>query len=126
MRTLLFLLPVVLPACTTIISQPSEFASQRDILKQSQAEIALREPWSRSAAIFVVQKPDELLYRTWKVKAGAFDFSDYPSYKGTHFVRGTARELRFTSAGCLVGYVYAGNPCLTTVSTTEAVTYLEK
>jgi hypothetical protein len=118
MRTILLSLPALLPSCMMIETQP-EVASQRDILKQSQAVIASHEPWSRDAAIFVVQKPDALLYRTWKVKAGAFDFSDYPSYKGTYFVRGTERELRFTSKGCLISYSYAGNPCLTTVVSTD-------
>lgn len=129
MRTLLFLLPVVLASCGTSSSP----VSQRQILKQSQVEIARREPWSATAAIFVVEDPDDSVYFwrhtwKWKVKAGAFDYSDYPRYHGINFVPGTERELRFTDDGCLTDYIDRGNRCLRPVTTvrTETLTVPEK
>ena len=112
MRTLLFLLPVVLAGCSSLGSHP---VTQREILRQSQLEIARREPWSASAAV-LVQNPGELSRMIWKVKAGAFDYSDYPHYKGIYFVPGTERELRFTRDGCLMSYTDRGSRCLTAVS----------
>ena len=109
MRALLVLLPVVLVGCT---SSTVYSISQREILKRSQAEIARRESWAPDAAIFV-QNPGEISRVTWKVRAGAFDFSDYPHYNGIYFVPGTERELRFTSDGCLTSYVDPGNRCVT-------------
>ncbi len=104
MRALLFLLPVVLVSCGPL-------ASQREILKRAQAEINQREPWGATAAVFVTN-PGENYRVNWKVKAGAVDYSAYhPAYKGTYFVSGTERELRFTRDGCLIGYEYAGSRC---------------
>ena len=118
MRALLVLLPVVLAGC----GSSGNPASQRQILKQSQAEIALREPWAATAAIFVVEDPDDSVYFwrhiwKWKVKAGAFDYSDYPRYHGIDFVPGTERELRFTENGCLIDYIDRGNRCLSPATT---------
>ena len=113
MRALLFLLPVLLVGCT---SSTKYSISQREILKRSQAEIDRREPWSGSAAI-IVQNPGEIARVTWKVRVGAFDFSDYPRYKGIYFVPGTERELHFTADGCLTSYADLGNPCPTTDTT---------
>ena len=116
MRTLLFLLPVVLVGCSSFGSRP---VTQREILKQSQVEIARREPWASDAAIFV-ENPGELSRMIWKVRAGAFDYSDYPHYKGIYFVPGTERELRFTRDGCLMSYADRGNRCRTAVTTAQA------
>ena len=124
MRTLLFLLPVLLAGCssTTVYS-----VSQREILKRSQAEIARREPWADTAAI-IVQNPQDFSRMTWKVRAGAFDFSDYPPYRGIYFVPGTERELRFNNDGCLTSYADRGNRCLTagTTGATEMLMLPEK
>lgn len=114
MRAFLCFLSLVLAACgpqKSIVSQ-RDLVSQRAILKQSQAEIAWREPWARNAAIFIKQVPDSPTRLTWRVSAGAFDYSDYPRYKGIHLVPGTERELRFTRSGCLVAYIDRGNYCL--------------
>lgn len=96
MRAFVIFLPVLLGSCANLVSQ-------REILQRSQDEIASREGWSESAAIFVEQTPDDYRF-TWKVKAGAFDYSDYPSWRGIRFVPGTERELRFTRDGCLIRY----------------------
>ena len=56
----------------------------------------------------------------WKVKAGAFDYSDYPHYKGIYFVPGTERELRFTRDGCLMSYTDHGSRCLAAGTTGQA------
>ena len=107
MRALLFVLPVVLAGCG------SNLASQREILKRSQAEINRREPWSGTAAIFVTN-PGVNDRFTWKVKAGALDYSAYhPVYRGTYFISGTERDLRFTGDGCLMSYTYGGSRCPT-------------
>ncbi len=110
MRALLFFLPAVLTGCSSF---GSHSVTQREILKQSQLEIARRESWAGAAAI-IVENPGELSRLTWKVRAGAFDYSDYPHYKGIYFVPGTERELRFTRDGCLMSYTDRGSRCLTT------------
>jgi hypothetical protein len=97
MRALALLFPLVFGSCANVV------ISQDEILKRSQAEIARREGWSDKAAILVEQRPGDYRF-TWKVKAGAFDFSDYPSYRGIRFLPGTERELVFTKDGCLLGY----------------------
>ncbi|MEX1048270.1 MAG: hypothetical protein WED15_01990 [Akkermansiaceae bacterium] len=115
MRAFLCLLSIVLAGCapqTAIVSQ-RDLVSQRAILKQAHAEIAWREPWARSAAIFIKQVPDSPARLTWRVSAGAFDLSDYPRYRGIHLVPGTERELKFTRSGCLVAYIDRGSYCLT-------------
>jgi hypothetical protein len=105
MRALLLPLSIAVAGCSNY-SVP-----QREILKRSQAEIDLREPWSTSAAILVTNPGDPARY-SWKVSAGALDYSAFsPVYKGTYFVPGTERELTFTPDGCLVDYVYSGSPC---------------
>lgn len=96
MRAHLFLLPLVLAGC-------GEAISQHEILRRSKVEIARRETWAPTAAI-IIQNPDEVSRFNWKVRAGAFDFSDYPHYKGIRFVPGTERELRFTPDGNLTRY----------------------
>lgn len=116
MRIFLFLLPVVLAGCSSFGSRS---VTQREILKQSQVEIARREPWAANAAIFV-ENPGELSRLIWKVRAGAFDDSDYPHYKGIYLIPGTERELRFTRAGCLMSYSDRGNRCLTAVTSGQA------
>ncbi len=112
MRALLYLLPLVLAGC----GSSSSSVSQREILKRSQAEIARREPWAETAAVFV-QNPGEISRINWKVRAGAFDYSDYPRYQGIYLVAGTERELRFTPGGCLTSYADCGNHCLTAATT---------
>lgn len=111
MRALLFLLPVVLAGCAT---DSSFSVSQREILKRSQAEINQREPWSDKAAIFVTN-PGDTGRNSWNVRAGAVDYTAYhPVYRGTYFVSGTERELRFTRDGCLTEYYYPGSNCAAT------------
>ncbi|MEO7098920.1 MAG: hypothetical protein ABI162_06130 [Luteolibacter sp.] len=125
MRAPLFLLAVGLVGCS---SYSSESISQREILKRSQAEINLREPWSRSAAVFV-KNADDYSRSIWKVRAGALDYSAYyPVYKGIYLVPGTERELRFTREGCLIGYDIVGSGCPTAVTTgsTEMLSTPEK
>ncbi|MES2923514.1 MAG: hypothetical protein V4819_18305 [Verrucomicrobiota bacterium] len=117
MRALLVILPVVLAGCSTDSTNYS--ISQREILKRSQAEIARREPWAGTAAI-IVQNPGEISRVTWKVRAGAYDFSDYPRYNGIYFVPGTERELRFSSDGCLTKYSNPRRPCETVVTDDSA------
>jgi len=118
MRALLFLIPVVLAGC----GSSSNPVSQRHILKQSQVEIARREPWSATAAVFVAEDPEDSVYFwrhawKWKIKAGAFDYSDYPRHHGIDFVPGTERELRFTQDGCLVAYIDRSGRCLRPATT---------
>jgi hypothetical protein len=115
MRALLLLLPVVLAGCGTSVTQ-------REILKRSQAEIARREPWSATATI-LVKNADDYSRINWKVKAGAFDYSDYPSYKGINFVPGTERELRFSRDGCLLSYSHEGDRCAPVIYTESTETY---
>ena len=114
MRAPLFLLSVGLAGCS---SYSSESISQREILKRSQAEISLREPWSRSAAVFV-KNADDYSRSIWKVRAGALDYSAYyPVYKGVYLIPGTERELRFTREGCLIGYDTVAHGCSTAITT---------
>lgn len=104
MRTIAFLLPVLLASC-------GQMVTQREILIRSKAEVAAREPWSDTAVILVEEKPsyEDGWFNfggmfTWVVKAGAWDYSEYPSYRGINLVPGTERELRYTRDGCLVSY----------------------
>ena len=117
MRALHFLLPLFLGGC--VINRPEYAATQRDILTQSQVEIARREPWASNAAIFVDESNGFPPY-TWRVRAGSLDRSGLPTFTGIHFVPGTQRELRFSSEGCLLSYIDRGNRCVTPVSTTWA------
>jgi hypothetical protein len=110
MRALSCILPIVLVGCCDIGSFTTHTATQREILKKSQAEIARREPWADTATI-IIKNPDDFSRMVWKVKAGAFDYSDYPSYKGIYFVEGTERELRFTTDGCLTRYAAPRSAC---------------
>lgn len=112
MRVLLLFLPVVLAGCVSNMRP----VSQREVLKQSQVEIARRESWSPRAAVFVDDTGD-FVRRTWVVRAGEFDFSEYPHYTGIHFVHGTERELVFDGTGCLISYENISNPCLTSGGT---------
>ncbi|WP_193213693.1 hypothetical protein [Luteolibacter marinus] len=120
MRALLFLLPVLLASC-------GQQAPQYRILEQSKHEISLRESWSDTAYIVVKEVPGDLRV-TWKVRAGQFDRSDFPSFKGIRLVPGTERELCFTRAGCLIGYTDRSNPCLDASGDTASapVIYPEK
>ncbi len=104
MRTIAFLLPVLLASC-------GQMVTQREILIRSKAEVAAREPWSDTAVLLVEEKPSAQEgwftwdgWFTWVVRAGAWDYSEYPSYRGINLVPGTERELRFTRDGCLIGY----------------------
>ena len=109
MRALLLLLPIV-PLLFSSCGIGKTAASQRQILRQSKAEIAMREPWADDAAIFI-EEDDDFWLHTWKVRAGAFDFSDYPKYTGIHLVPGTQRELIFTNDGCLIRYIDRSSRC---------------
>jgi len=112
MRTLLLLpLPVFLASC-------GNFTTQREILIRAKAEVAAREPWSENAVLLVEQKPSAQEgwftydgWFAWVVKAGEWDYSEYPSYKGINLVPGTERELKFTRDGCLIGYSHQGSRC---------------
>ncbi len=103
---LLLLLPLVLAGCGNRVTQNA-------IFEQSRTEIARREAWADQATILIVQRPwpdDRRL--TWKVSAGAFDYSQAPGYEGLRIVPGTERELRFTRDGCLLGYHQPNQRCL--------------
>ena len=112
MRTLLLLpLPVFLASCGNL-------TTQREILIHAKAEVAAREPWSENAVLLVEQKPSAQEgwftydgWFAWVVKAGEWDYSEYPSYKGINLVPGTERELKFTRDGCLIGYSHQGSRC---------------
>jgi hypothetical protein len=104
MRTIAFLFPVLLASCGNLVTQ-------REILIRAKAEVAAREPWSDTAVLLVEQKPSAQEgwftwdgWFAWVVKAGAWDYSEYPSYRGINVVPGTERELRFTRDGCLLSY----------------------
>jgi len=112
MRAIAFLLPVLLASC-------GQMVTQREILIRSKAEVAAREPWSDTAVLLVEAKPaaHEGWFSptgglfNWVVKAGAWDYSEYPSYRGINLVPGTERELRFTRDGCLVAYSTKHSRC---------------
>ncbi len=125
MRAFLLVLPVVLSACVSHRGHP---VTQREILRQSQVEIARREGWSATAAIFAEEINDPWR-RTWKVRAGSLDASDYPRYTGLNFIAGTERELRFSDDGCLIAYIDRASPCLRqrgTIYTEETLTLVER
>jgi hypothetical protein len=111
MRAFLLLVPVLFAAC-------GPTASQREVLTQAKLEVARREPWARTALIFI-ENPNENYRFNWQVKAGAYDYTGYPHYSGLHMVPGTERELLFDPAGCLISYTDAHNPCLTSFYTTQ-------
>lgn len=96
MRAILLLLPLLFASCGTAVSQ-------RDVLGRARAEVALRESWADSAMVVVKERP-AFAWSTWKIRAGAVDYSDYPVYEGLDVVPGTERELQFTRAGCLIQY----------------------
>lgn len=104
MRSLLFLLPVLLASCGTTVTQNEIFA-------QARTEIARRETWADNATILIQQHPDEF-HLTWRAVAGSFDYSQAPTARGLRVVPGTEREMRFTRQGCLIGYSYPANRCL--------------
>ena len=112
MRTLLFLLPVLLASCGTTVTQNQIFA-------QARAEIARREPWADNATILIQHRPDEW-HLTWRAVAGSFDFSESPGSQGLRVTPGTERELRFTRHGCLMTYSSPTNRCLSTGVSGEA------
>ncbi|MFC7339003.1 hypothetical protein ACFQY0_17535 [Haloferula chungangensis] len=119
MRYLLFLpLIFAFSACTT----PT---SQSHVLEQAKAEVSKRESWGDQAYIRIDRRPDpEYMYwrdYTWKVSAGAVDYSDYPSYNGTRVIPGTEREMKFSRSGCLVSYKHATNECAVNYSAPQPV-----
>jgi hypothetical protein len=95
--------------------------SQSHILEKARAEVMARESWGNQAYIRVERKPQEqyiyLRDLTWKVSAGAFDYTDYPNYKGVRVIPGTERELRFSRDGCLVEYEHVTRRCTVGSST---------
>lgn len=103
MRALLFLTPVLLASCGSLVTQ-------RDILARSRAEISAREAWSNDAVILVEKRPGDYRF-TWLVRAGAMDYTGYPSWRGINLVPGTERNLRFTRDGCLIAYSETGSRC---------------
>jgi hypothetical protein len=112
MRTIALFFPLLFASCSNLVTQ-------REILIRSKAEVAAREPWSDTAVLLVEQKPAAEEgwinlpggWFTWVVRAGAWDYSEYPSYRGINMVPGTERELRFTRDGCLIGYVDRTGRC---------------
>jgi len=87
-------------------------ATQREILDRSKSEVAARENWADAAYLRVEQRPEQDTLRlSWKVRAGEYDQSDYPRYRGINLVPGTERELHFTPDGCLIGYFDRSGPC---------------
>lgn len=111
MRAIAFLLPVLLASCGNLVTQ-------REILIRAKAEVAAREPWADSAVILVEQKPsaEEGWFSydgwfAWVVRAGEWDYSEYPSYKGINLVPGTERQLKFSRDGCLIGYAEKNSRC---------------
>lgn len=104
MRALLGFLPLLLASCGSLVTQ-------NDIFEQSRIEIARREAWADQATILIQERPDAWQL-TWKVSAGAFDYSQKPGAQGLRVIPGTERELRFTRDGCLMGYQQPGNRCL--------------
>lgn len=124
MRALLLLTPLVLTHCAFTNNYK---ASQREILRLAKEEINRREPWADTAAI-IISDPVDATRLTWKVKAGALDYSEYsPVYKGTYYLPGTERELWYTRSGCLLSYKYRGPSYpKTNTSNSEAWMYPEK
>lgn len=103
MRALLLLFPALLASCGPVVSQ-------REVLGRARAEVVLRESWGDSALILVDERPN-FAWSTWKVKAGAMDYSGYPTYEGLDFLPGTERELQFTRNGCLIQYDHRISGC---------------
>lgn len=103
MRLLLLLSPLVFVSCT-------HFATERQILERSKAEVDLREPWSEKALVVVENRP-AFPWSVWKVRAGQMDYGSYPIYRGLEVVPGTERELVFNQRGCLVQYDDRTLPC---------------
>ena len=123
MRWLLFT-PLVL-----ILSGCVDTTSQSHILQRAKAEVAKRESWSEQAFIRVENRPNRKYTTwkdmTWKVSAGAFDYTGYPNYQGVRVIAGTERELKFSRDGCLVGYREVNRSCGFKTQTTTSV-YTEK
>lgn len=117
MRPFLFLLPVLLPSCGTVVTQD-------EIFQQARVELSQREAWSDNAVIVIQHRPDEW-HLTWRVSAGSFDYSEPPSASGIRAVPGTERELWFTREGCLLDYAQRESRCLSqyrpVASETEAL-----
>ena len=89
-------------------------------------EIARREPWAQTAAMSVEIYEDFWGRSKWKVRAGAFDYSGYPGYRGIDFVPGTERELRFTHDGCLTAYIDRGSRCLRPITVVRTESVMDK
>lgn len=103
MRTPHLLAVLMLAGCGPAITQ-------REILRRSKIEVSHRESWSDTAFIIVEKEPSDYRY-SWEVRAGAFDYSDYPKYRGIHLIAGTERSLRFTRDGCLLEYADSSDRC---------------
>jgi hypothetical protein len=106
----LLLIPLIL-----ILAGCAEVTSQSIILERAKAEVAMRENWADQAYIRVERTPrqDYMMWRdlTWKVSAGAFDYTDFPNYNGIRVIAGSERELTFSRDGCLTGYQNRTRSC---------------
>ena len=109
-------IPILTPLLVVGIQLISRFIVEnhlRLLTEQVYNLYSRREAWADQATILIVQRPwpdDRRL--TWKVSAGAFDYSQAPGYEGLRIVPGTERELRFTRDGCLLGYHQPNQRCL--------------
>ena len=100
-RFCLLLLPLAFSSCV-------DTTSQSHIVDRARYELALREDWASQAYIRVDQRPGKeyVTFKdfSWKLSAGAMDYSDYPNYDGIKLIPGTERELVFSRDGCLIEY----------------------
>lgn len=112
-----------------ILASCSHVTSQSHILNRAKAEVAMRENWSDQAYLRVEKVPRDHYYTwrdmTWKVHAGAFDYADYPHYKGIRVLPGSERVLTFSRDGCLVAYDDGARPCASDQVPTEEPTLAE-
>jgi hypothetical protein len=106
----LLFIPLIL-----ILAGCADVTSQSHILARAKSEVSVRENWADQAYIRVERSPRKHYYSwrdlTWRVHAGAFDYTDYPNYKGIQVVPGSERILTFSRDGCLVGYEDGSRPC---------------
>ena len=111
MRAFLLIVPLIMAGCVESPDSGAWPVSRRQILKRAKAEVALRESWANTA-VLLADEHEGVWKTTWRVNAGAFDYSDYPEYHGIQIVPGTERELRFSHDGCLIAYIDRGSRCL--------------
>lgn len=108
-----------------ILSGCVNTTSQSHVLARAKAEVAKRENWGDQAYIRVENRPSRKYATwndlTWKVSAGAFDYTGYPNYQGVRVIAGTERELKFSRDGCLVGYKKVTRNCGAPSSTAPGV-----